>query len=121
MDIVAAVLIAIAGIVNLLPIAGALSGDRLHALYGLPLGDANLVILMRHRAVLFGIVGGLLLTAVFVDELRPFAIVAGLLSMMSFVLIARIEGDYNDRLRRILMIDLVASIGLAAAGVIELL
>jgi len=33
----------------------ALGGERLTALYGLPLEEANNSILMRHRAILFGL------------------------------------------------------------------
>jgi hypothetical protein len=53
------------GLMNLLPVSGALSSSRLQGLYGVVLRDANLSILLRHRAVLFGVVGGLLLISAF--------------------------------------------------------
>ena len=56
-------LLAAAG--NLLPALGVISAARLEALYGVPIADANLVVLMRHRAVLLGIVGALLAGAAF--------------------------------------------------------
>jgi hypothetical protein len=46
-----------AGVVNLLPAIGAFSAERLQSLYGVVIDDPNLGILMRHRAVLFAIVG----------------------------------------------------------------
>ena len=52
------------GLVNLLPVSGVLSANRLQALYGVAIEDVNFLVLMRHRAVLFGIVGGLLVASV---------------------------------------------------------
>ena len=112
----ATTLFAIVGVVNLLPIAGVSSASRLQTLYGVVLEDPNLVILMRHRAVLFGIVGAILVAAAFVPSLRPFAIAAGLVSMLSFVLVAHLVGKYNAELRRVVIVDLAASALLVGAG-----
>ena len=70
----------------------------------------DLVILMRHRAVLFGIVGGLLIASAFHVPLRPVALGAGLVSMLSFAVIAHLVGGYNAALGRLVVIDLVASV-----------
>jgi len=51
-------LVLIAAAINLAPALGAVAPARMSALYGLDLKDPNLQILMRHRAVLFGLVGG---------------------------------------------------------------
>jgi hypothetical protein len=75
---------------------------------------------MRHRAVLFGIVGGLLIGAAFYLPLRTAAFVAGLVSMLSFVAVAYLVGEYNDELRRTVVIDLVASLLLVGAGLMSL-
>jgi len=45
----------IVGIIHVLPVSGVLSSSRLTALYGRSFSDPNLAILMRHRAVLFGL------------------------------------------------------------------
>ena len=105
------------GILNLVPVSGVLSVQRLQALYGVALAEPDLVILMRHRAVLFGIVGGLLVASAFHVPLRPFGLAAGLASMLSFVLIAFLVGDYNAALSRLVVIDLVASVLLVLGGV----
>jgi hypothetical protein len=49
-----------AALVNRAPVTGLLSAERLRALYGISFEGDTLLIRMRHRAVLFGIVGGLL-------------------------------------------------------------
>ena len=81
--------------------------------------DANLVILMRHRAVLFGVVGGLLAASAFYPPLRSAGIAAGLISMISFILIAWIVGDYNPQLRRVVLADVLASLALVGAAVLD--
>ena len=115
----AKILFIAAGIVNLLPTGGALSADYLGTLYGLALDDPNLIILMKHRAVLFGVVGALLVASAFRELLRPLALAAGLLSMLSFVLIACLERDYNAELQRVILVDLAASALLVVAAVAD--
>ena len=121
MRLLASTLFLIVGVVNLLPVSGVLSESRLRALYGVVLEDPNLLILMRHRAALFGIVGVLLVASAFHGPLRPLALTAGLISMLSFVLVAHLVGDYNAELRGIMVIDLVASALLVGAGLITYL
>ena len=102
--------IALAALVNLAPLVGVASARRLQALYGIPFADPNLVVLMRHRAVLFGIVGALLLVSVFHLPTRPAAVTAGLVSMVSFVLLVFLVGDANAEIRRVMMVDVIASL-----------
>jgi hypothetical protein len=50
-------MLTVVGIIHQLPLTGVLSVSRLQVLYGVTITDPNLEILMRHRAVLFGILG----------------------------------------------------------------
>jgi len=102
--------------VNLVPVVGVLSSARLEALYGVPIRDPNLEILLRHRAVLFAIVGGLLAAAAFHPPLSAAAVGAGLASMLSFVVIAFSLGGHNAALRRVALVDVAASLVLVAAA-----
>lgn len=118
MRLAATALYLVAAVVNLAPGIGVLSNARLATLYGVAVNDPNLAILMRHRAVLLAIVGGLLAFAALHPPLRPAATVAGLVSMLSFVVVLYAVGGYNAQLGRVAVIDVVASIALvAAAGV----
>jgi hypothetical protein len=109
------VLFVIVALVNVLPISGVLGAERLEALYGMPIGDTGLLLLMRHRALLFGLVGGLLMAAAFVPTLRRTAATVGLGSMLSFVALAYPPGDYAGALQRVFWVDIVASLLLGVA------
>ncbi len=111
--------IVLCAVVNLGPVVGVLGAERLRGLYGLTFADPNLLVLMRHRALLFAIVGGLLLAALFRPELRPAAMIAGLFSMLTYVAIAAFTNDLNPELRRVMWIDVFASIALAVAFAID--
>ena len=112
MNAVATSIFLLVGLVNALPLVGVTSNARLASLYGVVIDEPNLSILMRHRAVLFAIVGGLLVCSAFSPALRPAAVVAGLLSMLSFVVLALLVGGYNASIGRLVVIDVVASVAL---------
>ena len=62
---VASAMLLVVAVIHLLPVPGVLGAEQLATLYGVPLADPNLVILMRHRAVLFGLLGVLFALAYF--------------------------------------------------------
>ncbi len=113
------VLVLVAVAINLAPVLGAVSGERMSAFYGVDLTDANIRVLMRHRAVLFGIVGGVLLASVFDSSLRILAYVVGFVSMLSFLVIAWLVGDYGAGIRRTILLDLVGVVALAGAVLVH--
>jgi hypothetical protein len=109
-------LVLIAAAINLAPAMGAVLPERMPAFYGVRLDDPNLQILMRHRAVLFGLVGGLLLVAAFHPPLRTLGYVVGFSSMLSFLLIAWQVGGYGAELQRVIRVDVVGIAALAGAA-----
>jgi len=115
------VLLVVAAVIHLLPLSGVLGADRLTALYGLPFDEPNLQIVMRHRAVLFGLLGAFLLQAAFRPPWQAAALAAGLVSTLSFLWIAAATGGYNAALARVVAADLVAVACLAAAALLCLL
>ncbi|MGB7737563.1 MAG: hypothetical protein WBM03_00490 [Steroidobacteraceae bacterium] len=112
----------LAGIIHLLPLSGLLGAERLAALYGLDFNEPNLSILMRHRAVLFGLLGAFLVFAAFKPSLQPLAFVAAFVSVLSFLLLAWSSGGYNPQVGRVVTADLVVLVALvigAAAYVLN--
>lgn len=107
-------MLVIVGIIHLLPLSGVLGAGQLSALYGLSFAEPNLDILMRHRAVLFGLLGSFLVYAAFKPALQGLAVVAGLASVLSFLGLAGSVGGYNTQIGRVVMADLFA---LACLGI----
>ena len=101
-------MLAIVAIIHLLPLSGVLGASRLKALYRLTFADPSLLVLMQHRAVLFGMLGGGLLLAAFRPALQPAAFGAGFLSVLSFLVIAWSVKDYNRAIQRVVNMDLAA-------------
>lgn len=121
MKALSGLLLAVVAVIHLLPLVGVLGEGRLEDLYGIPLDDPNLVLLMRHRAVLFGLLGGFVLLAAFRPVLRPAALVAGAVSVVSFLVLALSLDDANDAIARVITADWIALACLAGATLIEVL
>ena len=107
----------VVGIIHLLPLSGVTGSARLDALYGTGGLDANLTILMRHRAVLFGLLGAFLLYAAFRPAAQPLALVAGFFSVASFLWLALSTGNYNAQLARVVAADVLALACLLAGAI----
>ena len=109
----------VVGAIHLLPLSGVLGAAALTRLYGLDFSSPDLEILMRHRAVLFGMLGVLLLAAAWRPALRPVALLAGLTSVLSFLVLAQLVGGYGDAVGRIVLADGVALPCLVAAALLQ--
>ncbi len=107
----------VAAIINLLPLMGVMGAPQLERMYGVSIEGADMAVLMRHRAILFGVVGALLAAAAFMPSLRLVAFLAGMLSMVSFLVFQALEGKTNAALGRVAMVDYVGIAALAIAGV----
>lgn len=116
---VVTVLLIFVGINHLVPLSGVLGVDRLATLYGVAIEDPGLEILMRHRAILFGLLGLFLIYAAFQPSLQILAIIAGLTSVLSFIVIAWSVSGYNDSVGKVVIADIIATVALLAAGVIR--
>ncbi len=101
-------LLLVAGVIHLLPLVGLRGSAALGELYGFEVSDPNLLIVMQHRALLFGLLGALLVAAAFVHRLQALAIGAGLISAGGFIVIAFLVGDYDPAIRRVVVADVVA-------------
>ncbi|WP_420467625.1 phosphopantetheine adenylyltransferase [Panacagrimonas sp.] len=95
------------GIVHLVPMIGVLSAAYLHRLYGVSANsDATTVLLLRHRAVLFGLLGVLLCLAAFRPHWHFGGALVGLASMLSFVGLAAGPTPHAPPIRRVVQIDI---------------
>jgi hypothetical protein len=109
----------IAGVINLYPVVGVISVDQLGKLYGVPLDNGDLIILMRHRAILFGLLGTFLIYSAFRSSIQTLACIAGLVSMTSFIALAYASGQFGEALNKAIVADVVGSLALVAVLVIR--
>lgn len=104
----------VAGLIHLLPVPGVMGAATLARLYGVEVVDPNMAILLQHRALLFGVLGVLMLSAIALPGLRLTALAIGLFSATSFIVVALWVGGYNTAIGRVVLADGVAVILLAA-------
>jgi hypothetical protein len=113
--LVSAMLVIVA-IIHLLPLSGVLSSERLASLYGLSFEEPNIAILMRHRAVLFGLLGSFMLFAAFRPSFQVAALFIGFVSVVSFLWLASSTGGYNASIGRVFAADVVALVCLVVGA-----
>lgn len=118
MHLIVKLALLIAGLIHLLPLAGVLGADRLYALYGVTIGDPAVLLLMRHRAVLFGLLGAFCTAAAFLPRLQAGALLMALGSVLSFLVLAWPARADSAAIARIAAVDLgVLALLLAAMAV----
>ena len=101
----------LAGMINLLPAFLAFIPDRISKSYGIELPNENYELLLRHRAILFGIVGGLMIYSAIAKKYYTIATTVGLISMVSFIILFFLIGkDINSELKKIMIVDIVATV-----------
>jgi len=108
-------LIFLVGLINFLPVLGFFSATQLSLAYGVELNSNDLEILMRHRALLFGILGGFVFYSLFKPNLRLPALVMTGVSMLGFIYLAWSVGDINEALIKVTQADLVGLLCLIMA------
>jgi len=109
---VVTVSLVIVSIIHLLPLSGVFSSERLTVLYGISFSEPNLEIVMRHRAVLFGLLGVFFLYAAFRPAVQLLAFSAAFVSVISFLCLAWSVGSYNAYIGRVFAADIVALVSL---------
>jgi len=120
MKYVSIVALLVAGIIHLLPVPGVMGASPLARLYGIEMNDPNTAILLQHRALLFGVLGVLMLSAIALPWLRVTVLTVAFFSAASFIAVAMAVGGYNPAIGRVVIADVVASVLLAAGLVAEL-
>ncbi|WP_088283791.1 phosphopantetheine adenylyltransferase [Ideonella sp. A 288] len=120
MKYVSIVALLVAGIIHLLPVPGVMGVSTLARLYGIQVNDPNTAVLLQHRALLFGVLGVLMLSAIALPWLRVTVLTVALFSAASFIVVAMAVGGYNSAIGKVVVADVVASVLLAAGLAAEL-
>jgi hypothetical protein len=116
MTAVAALAMLLSGLIHLLPLVGVAGPSRVAAMDGVRVEGPDLAVLLVHRAVLFGLLGALLVAGAWIDDLQPYAIGAGLVSDLAFLVIARASPGINAAMQRVVRADVGSIVLLVVAA-----
>lgn len=105
-------------LIHILPAIAVLFPGRLSILYGFDASDSVLTTLLQHRALLFGLVAGALIWAIFLPSVRWPVLIGTIISMAGFIVIAAARGETGGALRSIVVADII---GLGIASVVVFL
>ncbi|WP_083753901.1 hypothetical protein [Actinosynnema sp. ALI-1.44] len=111
-------LLGVAALINLLPGVGAISVSFARSAYGVSIDGVDMAVLLRHRAVLFVILGVGLLVSLFRPQLRTAAVSANAVSFGGFVLVAVLSQPVNAQLERVAWIDVAGLVALGLGSVL---
>lgn len=100
-------LLFLVGLINFLPIIGIVSLDKINQSYGLSLEDNNLAILLRHRALLFGLIGGFIFYSLFNPQHQVVAITLATVSMLGYLYFFWSIGEANAALLKVAYVDII--------------
>jgi hypothetical protein len=109
------VCLSIVGLINFVPVLAVISVQKLEEAYSISLVSNDLIILMRHRALLFGVLGGFILYSAFVPAYQGPAMLMAAISMIGYAALMYSVGGYNDSLYKVLIIDYIGIVFLAVA------
>jgi hypothetical protein len=111
MEIVFRISLFIAGIINFLPSLLAFFPEKISKSYGIEAPNASNELILRHRAILFGIIGLLMLYSSIMKKYYGLSSSFGLISMISFIVLYFIIGkEISAELKKVMFIDLVGTI-----------
>jgi hypothetical protein len=111
MELIFRITLFIAGVINLLPSVLAFLPDKISKSYGIEIPNENYELLLRHRAILFGIIGGLMIYSAVAKKHYEVSTFIGLISMVSFIVLFFLIGkDINSELKKVMSIDIVGTV-----------
>jgi len=119
MNIAILILLFVVGLINFLPVIGVLSAEKLMTAYAVDLVGSDIIILMRHRALLFGIVGGFIFFSLFKPAYQEAAMIMAGVSMVGFLYFVWAADGHNSSISKIAMIDVIGIICLLLAAVLK--
>ena len=109
----------VVGLINFIPVVGVLSAAQLENAYQITLLSADMEVLMRHRALLFGLLGGLVLFSAFKAVYQNVAMVMAGISMVGFALLVLSVEAVNPAVFKVLLVDVVGIFFLTVAIIIK--
>jgi hypothetical protein len=111
MEIVFRTILLLSGIINFLPSLIVFFPAKIKGAYGISANEPNLELLLRHRAVFFGMIGFLMMYAAITKKHLDISTILGLVSMFSFMgLYLLYPQSINSELSKVFWIDVIAGL-----------
>ena len=111
MELVFRVCLFIAGIINIVPSVLAFLPNKISNSYGIEVPNSNYELLLRHRAILLGIIGGVMIYAAITKMNYSLAVSIGFISMISFIILFTLMGEaINPELHKVMKMDILGMI-----------
>jgi len=111
MELIFRICLFIAGLINIIPSILAFLPHKIGESYGIEIPNANYELLFRHRAVLFGIVGGIMIYSAISKKNYSLAFCIGFISMVSFIILFQLSnGAINSELKKVMRVDIIGII-----------
>lgn len=118
-DKIARIILFIVGVINLLPAIVFFAPSQAARLYGTTFDGGSLNILMRHRAVLLGLIGAALIFAALKPAAKIPAIAFALTSKVAFIFLVLTAASFTAQIRQVALIDAAAIVLLIAVLIIH--
>ena len=101
--------------IHFVPVIGFTGVAQLESLYGISINSPDLEILMRHRAILFGLLGFVFTLAAFKPIYQPLAFILAAASLLPFFFLVGVSDTYGEAISTIVVGDVIALSALIVA------
>lgn len=114
----AVAILVVIGVITASPIVTALNPSGISSLYNVAFEDDAVLLLVRHRQAMLGVLGAALVYGAFFDRLRMMVIIAAMVSKLAFIGLCVATPDLTQGIQRVIYFDAVSILLLLIAAVI---
>ncbi|MBD1866036.1 hypothetical protein H6F95_01705 [Cyanobacteria bacterium FACHB-471] len=111
-------ILVVIGVITASPVITALNPTGITSLYNVTFEDDAILLLVRHRQVMLGVLGAALVYGAFLHHLRMMVITAAVVSKLAFIGLCITTPELTQGIQRIIYFDAVSIVLLIIAGVI---
>lgn len=114
----AVAILVVIGVITASPIVTALNSNGITSLYNVTFEDDAVLLLVRHRQVMLGVLGAALVYGAFFYHLRMMVITAAVVSKLAFIGLCMTTPDLTQGIQRVIYFDAISIVLLLIAAVI---
>ncbi len=114
----AVAILVVIGVITASPVITALNPNGITSLYNVAFEDNAVLLLVRHRQVMLGVLGAALVYGAFFYHLRMIVITAAVVSKLAFIGLCITTPDLTPGIQRVIYFDAVSIVLLLIAAVI---